>query len=101
VQSNWFMGGASTVRGYPVGAMSGNAFWRARGELATRLPIARLAVFSDMAWAGSREDFASSRPLMSVGAGVSFMDGIVRFDVAHALRDSRDWRVYLYMGGII
>jgi hypothetical protein len=101
VQSNWFMGGATTVRGYPVGAMSGNAFWRARGELATRLPIARLAVFSDMAWAGSREDFASSRPLMSVGAGVSFMDGIVRFDVAHALRDSRDWRVYLYMGGII
>jgi hypothetical protein len=99
-QSKWFIGGTNTLRGYPVGVMTGNAFWRARAELGTSLPIARLSLFSDAAWAGDRDDFSTSHPLLSVGAGFSFLDGIVRFDVAHALRNSNDWRVYLYMGAI-
>jgi hypothetical protein len=99
-QSHWYLGGTSTLRGYQIGARSGNAFWRGRGELATSLPIARLALFSDFGWAGDRSDFQASRPLVSAGAGVSFLDGLVRLDIAHALRDSNDTRVYLYMGGV-
>jgi hypothetical protein len=100
-QSLWYLGGVTSLRGYQVGVLSGDSYWRARGEIGTKLPIARVTVFSDMGWAGARDDFAKSRPLTSVGAGFSFMDGIVRFDVAHALRGSKDWRAYLYMGGVL
>ena len=100
-QSHWYLGGTNTLRGYPIGIMSGDAFWRGRAEVATSLPIARLSLFSDFGWAGSRDDFSQSRPLVSAGAGFSFMDGTVRLDVAHALRQSKDWRLYLYMGGIL
>lgn len=100
-QSLWYLGGVTSLRGYQVGVLSGDSYWRARGEIGTKLPIARLTVFSDLGWAGARDDFAKSKPLTSVGAGFSFMDGIVRFDVAHALRGSKDWRVYFYMGGVL
>lgn len=99
-QSQWYLGGTSSLRGYQIGARSGNAFWRGRAEVATSLPIARLALFSDFGWAGNRTDFAASRPLVSAGAGFSFLDGVIRLDVAHALRESKATRVYLYMGGV-
>lgn len=99
-QSKWYMGGTTTLRGYPIGALSGDAYWRGRAEIATSLPFARLTLFSDAAWAGDRASFSTGKALLSAGAGFSVLDGIVRLDVAHALRGSHDWRVYLYTGGV-
>jgi hypothetical protein len=99
-QSLWYVGGTNTLRGYEIGAMRGNAFWRGRGEIATRLPLARIALFSDVAGAGAREDWTDGRPLLSVGAGVSLLDGIVRLDLAHALREPGGWRLHMYTGGV-
>ncbi|NJD09091.1 MAG: hypothetical protein FIB01_01175 [Gemmatimonadetes bacterium] len=99
VQSSWYLGGTSSLRGYSSGALHGPAFWRGRAELATALPAARLAVFSDVGWAGeARNDaFRASRPLLSAGAGVSLLDGILRLDLARALRAPTGWRLHFYM----
>ena len=101
VQSLWYMGGPATLRGYGGAAAVGASFWRGRAELANRLPAARLAVFSDLAWAGSRNAFATSRPLVSAGVGASFLDGLIRVDLARALRAPKGWRLELYSDAIL
>src|SRR5204863_9431564 len=47
VQSNFYLGGPATLRGYGGNAANGDAFWRARLELANRWPGARVVVFHD------------------------------------------------------
>ncbi|HEX8905793.1 MAG TPA: hypothetical protein VF771_13165, partial [Longimicrobiaceae bacterium] len=97
VQSLWRLGGAATLRGYDASSAVGAAFWRGRGELATGSGAMRFAAFSDVAWAGPRDAFSFDRPLWSVGAGVSVLDGLLRFDLARALRAPTGWRLELYM----
>ncbi|HSJ15933.1 MAG TPA: hypothetical protein VK939_16110 [Longimicrobiales bacterium] len=102
-QSHWFLGGATSLRGYPGATLEGESFWRARAELGTALSFARLTAFSDAGWAGDASGAAwrAGRPLQSAGAGVSLLDGIVRFDVARALRSPTGWRAYLYLDGLM
>jgi len=100
VQSSWFLGGPATLRGYDGGVMLGTAFWRARAEIANGFPAFRLALFSDVGWAGDRASFPGGRSLLGVGAGVSILDGIVRLDLSHALRAPTGWRLDFYLDGI-
>jgi hypothetical protein len=97
VQSLWRLGGASTLRAYDASSAAGTAFWRARGELATGSGALRFATFSDLGWAGARDAFSFDRPLWSVGAGASVLDGLFRLDLARALRAPTGWRLELYM----
>lgn len=99
VQGLWYLGGASTVRGYEGALVGGESFWRARGEVATPLPAARLVLFSDVGWAGARDAWELDPPLVSAGVGASFLDGLVRIDLARALRSPTGWRVDLYLDG--
>jgi len=96
VQSHWYLGGPATLRGYGGGATSGDAFWRARLELANRLPAARLVLFADAARAGARDHLSLSRPLVGIGIGASFVDGLVRIDVGRAVRSPTGWRIDFY-----
>jgi hypothetical protein len=97
LQSLWYLG-APSVRGYAIGTASGTAFWRGRSEIATALPAFRLALFSDVGWAGDRTNVTLNEPgLLSVGAGVSAFDGLVRLDIARALRGERGWRLHVRM----
>ncbi|HXM38571.1 MAG TPA: BamA/TamA family outer membrane protein [Gemmatimonadales bacterium] len=96
VQSRWYLGGPATLRGYGGGATSGDAFWRARLEVANRLPAARLVLFADAARAGPRERLSLSRALIGVGVGASFVDGLFRIDLARALRSPTGWRLDIY-----
>ena len=100
VQSFWFLGGPATLRGYDGGALLGEAFWRVRGEVGTSLPLVRATLFSDWGWAGPRPAFANGRPLVSAGAGASFLDGIIRLDLARGLRSPRGWRFDFYVDGV-
>lgn len=100
-QRAWFVGGTGSLRGYQGGVLRGTAFWRARGELATQIPAARIALFSDLGWAGPRDAFDRGRPLWSAGAGASLLDGLVRFDLARALREPTGWRISLYLDGVL
>jgi hypothetical protein len=98
LQSRYFLGGAATVRGYAPTAAHGEAFWRARAELGTDRPGARFIVFSDAGWAGARDAWQLDPPLLSAGAGVSVLDGMVRFDLARALKSPTGWRAEVYLG---
>ncbi|HWK88444.1 MAG TPA: BamA/TamA family outer membrane protein, partial [Longimicrobium sp.] len=85
VQGMWYLGGPQSVRGYPVALLGGSAFWRARGEVATPTPAARLTLFMDAGWVGSRDAFQTDPLLLSAGVGASLMDGLIRLDLARAL----------------
>ena len=100
-QSRWYLGGASTLRGYGGNAMNGDAFWRGRAEVALGVPAARLALFTDAGWAGPRQDAFRARPLISAGVGASFLDGLLRVDVARALRAPKGWRLELYTDAVL
>lgn len=96
LQHLWYLGGTNTLRGYHAGVLSGETFWRGRAEIGYGLPAVRLVGFSDAGWAGARELFREGKPLLSVGAGASVLDGILRFDVARGLREPKGWTAMLY-----
>jgi len=96
VQSYWYLGGPGTLRGYGGNASSGDAFWRARLELANRWPAARVVLFADVGRAGHREQLSLARPLAGVGVGASFIDGLIRLDLTRAVRSPTGWRLDFY-----
>jgi hypothetical protein len=101
VQSAFFLGGPATVRGYHGAAAYGSAFWRGRAEVGTSFPAARLTLFGDAGWAGDRQDRRLSPQLVSAGIGGSFLDGLVRIDLARALERPTGWRLHFYVDGVL
>ena len=102
IQRNWFLGGIQTVRGLRPGTGVGDAFWLARAEAGYGLEVVRPVLFGDIGWAGDRRSWRDiGTPLSGVGAGVSILDGLVRFDVARGLQPvgQRGWRVDAYLEG--
>jgi hypothetical protein len=100
-QGLWYLGGPATLRGYGGGVIGGPDYWRARLELANASPGARLAVFSDAGWAGPGAALRTGRPLVAVGVGGSFFDGILRIDLARAMVSPKGWRMDFYVDGIL
>jgi hypothetical protein len=96
VQSHWFLGGHPTLRGFAGGAVQGPDHLRARIEVGSDRPAARLTLFSDAGWAGRLRDYQARDAALSVGAGVSLLDGLFRLDLARVLRPGDGWRVGLY-----
>ena len=69
-----------------------------RVELGSNDVGARPTVFADLGWAGDRTKFSNvGRPLSGVGAGMSFLDGLFRFDVARGIYPRKQYRVDLYL----
>ena len=99
-QRRWFLGGTQTIRGQSADtAQSGSAFWMTRAELASEQMGYRLALFSDLGWAGDRSAISSvGRPLSGVGVGFSALDGLIRLDVARGLYPRKQTRVAFYLG---
>ena len=90
------LGGLQSVRGIAPGTMSGDAFWMGRGELALDRSAVKPVVFGDVGWAGNQKDFGKpGRPMSGVGAGVSILDGMIRFDVARGLYPTKAYRLDL------
>jgi hypothetical protein len=100
-QSAWYLGGTGTVRGYAPLSAGGDTFWRGRAEVGGGRPAARWVVFSDAGWAGARDELRIDPPLLSAGAGLSVLDGLVRLDVARTLRGERRWQAMLYLDGAL
>ncbi|HEY5061501.1 MAG TPA: ShlB/FhaC/HecB family hemolysin secretion/activation protein [Gemmatimonadaceae bacterium] len=98
-QRMWYLGGSQTVRGQsPDTSQSGNAFWLSRAELGANDAGIRPAVFADLGWVGDRTKLSQvGRPLSGVGAGVSFLDGLFRFDVARGINPRKQYRLDLYL----
>lgn len=101
-QRAWFLGSASTLRGYEPSAIGGSSFMRARVELSKVFEGVGGSVFYDVGWAGSREDFDSSEVLSAAGVGITVFDGLLRLDLANGLRGvERRFRLHLYADGIL
>jgi hypothetical protein len=98
-QHLWRLGGPTTLRGYAPSTTIGESFWRARVEIGTQFPGARLVLFSDAGIAGDTDSLFDRRALLSAGAGVSVMDGLFRLDLARATRAPTGWRLTLYVDG--
>lgn len=97
-QRLWYLGGTESVRGQKPGAAIGNAFWMARLELGGSFVGARPIVFGDIGWAGDRDNVSSpGRPISGAGVGVSFLDGLVRFDIAKGIYPEKKIRTSLYV----
>jgi len=96
VQSYWYLGGPGTLRGYGGNASSGDAFWRARLEVANRWPAARVVLFADVGRAGLREQLSLAKSLAGIGVGASFLDGLIRLDLTRAIRSPTGWRLDFY-----
>jgi hypothetical protein len=101
VQRLFFLGGASTLRGYEPATVAGTSMARARIELARSYPFANLALFSDWGWAGDRTDIVSANQRLAVGVGASLLDGLIRLDLARGLRAPRGWRLDLHMDAVL
>jgi hypothetical protein len=101
VQSLWYLGGPASLRGYAGGVTGGPDFWRVRVEVANASPGARLAAFTDAGWAGAGPAIRTGHPLVAAGIGASFLDGIVRVDLARALVNPKGWRMDFYVDGIL
>ena len=98
VQRLWFMGGYGTVRGQDPATLVGDAFWLARAELGAKSIAARPLVFFDLGWAGARDAWRHpGRPASGVGVGASFLDGLIRFDLARGLWPEEQTRADLYV----
>lgn len=93
-QRRWFLGGVQTVRGQkPDTAQSGNAYWLGRVEIGASSASVRPTIFGDLGWVGDRRKISDVvRPMSGVGTGLSFMDGLVRVDLARGLYPRKEWR---------
>jgi len=100
-QRLWLMGGAATLRGYGPRARVGTSFGRGRAELARLFSFGAVSLFSDAAWAGDRGQIRWDDTLLSAGVGLSAVDGLIRIDAAWGLRDPKDFRLELYLDGIL
>ncbi|MDQ6738044.1 MAG: hypothetical protein M3Z30_10145 [Gemmatimonadota bacterium] len=97
-QRLWYLGGNSTVRGQDVGVAVGDAYWLGRLELGLGGVFARPVVFGDIGWAGDRNSLNSRvAPVSGAGIGGSFMDGLVRLDLARGIRPRGGVRASLYL----
>jgi hypothetical protein len=98
VQRWFYLGGSQTIRGQQAGAMAGETFWMTRLELGTSFVAARPVVFADVGWAGPSDRWSHpGRPASGAGVGASFMDGLIRFDVARGIFPREGFRSDFYI----
>lgn len=98
IHRRFFIGGAHTVRGQSLDLTGGESYWLARGELGLTNLFARPVVFADLGWTGPRDMWTKpGRPMSGLGAGLSFVDGLFRFDLARGVYPRERWRFYGYL----
>jgi hypothetical protein len=97
-QRLWYLGGATTVRGQDVGVAVGDAYWLTRLELGFGTVAARPVIFGDLGWAGDRHHWRDGViPVSGAGVGASFLDGLLRIDLAKGIRPSGAVRASMYL----
>ena len=97
-QRLWYLGGTSTVRGQDVGVRVGDAYWLSRLELGLGSVFARPVIFGDLGWAGDRRNWNEGVvPVSGAGIGGSFMDGLIRLDLAKGIRPVGGVQASLYL----
>ncbi|TVP44355.1 MAG: hypothetical protein EA350_11745 [Gemmatimonadales bacterium] len=106
-QRRFYPGGPSGYRPARVGEYEGDAFWLARAEVGRGFTGARGVVFVDALRVAdsSLPPEAPGRgwvasPDLGAGVGLSFLDGLVRFDLSRQLRPEGGWRLQAYLDAL-
>jgi hypothetical protein len=89
-QRMFYLGGASTLRGYEPGTLWGPEMARGRLELARTFSFGSLAAFGDYARTSSQGNWTNE--LYAAGAGLSLLDGLIRVDLARGVGPQRGWQ---------
>ncbi len=97
-QRHFFLGGLQTIRGQTAGTGFGEAFWMGRLEVGGSDAGVRPVVFGDLGWAGDRDAWSEvGQPMSGVGVGASFLDGMIRLDLARGIHPRWQTRLDLYL----
>jgi hypothetical protein len=97
-QRHFFLGGLQSVRGQTAGTGYGEAFWMGRLEVGGSDAAVRPVIFGDLGWAGARDGWSDvGRPMSGVGVGASFLDGMIRLDLARGMHPRWQTRLDLYL----
>jgi hypothetical protein len=102
-QRLYYLASPRALRAFEADQVLGEAFWLARAELALGYPVVRFVTFSDFAWAGDRSDPEFSEYAVTVGAGASLLDGLLRVDLARGVRGPGPlrWQLHLYLDALL
>ncbi|MDT8368223.1 MAG: hypothetical protein RQ745_03380 [Longimicrobiales bacterium] len=101
-QRSWLLGGPVTLRGYEANVARGEDLGRSRLEFARGTRFGSVTLFGDAGWVGRWQTFESDDVLYGVGVGASFLDGLVRLDLARGLTGpAGETRLDLYVDGIL
>lgn len=97
-QRHFFLGGLQSVRGQTAGTGYGEAFWMGRLEIGSNRAGVRPVVFGDLGWTGPRDGWSQvGRPMSGAGVGASFLDGMIRIDLARGIYPRVQTRLDLYL----
>jgi hypothetical protein len=77
------LGGPFTVRGHPYGARLAREFWSAQLDVA----VARSQLWAPVVFVDVGDTF-SSDPMVGAGAGMSLLNGLLRFNFSKGIRPS-------------
>jgi hypothetical protein len=99
-QRLYHLGGRKTVRGFQRNAASGKAYFLLKAEVGTALPAMRVVSFLDAGWSGEPSKLFQEKGLMSVGLGLSLLDGVFRTDLAWGIQGGDDIRIHFYTSGL-
>ncbi len=100
IQRQFFLGGAPALRGFRLNEAVGPRFWRARSEVAVGRPPLRPVLFADIVQFFDTGDPDLGDPLASASIGLSALDGLLRLDLARALKGGTRWKLHLYLDGL-
>lgn len=103
VQRLYEMASPRALRAFDAGQVMGESFWMARAELALGYPGIRLVTFGDFAWAGDRDRFGEGEHAITLGAGISALDGLLRIDLGRAVRGPGPlrWQLHVYLDALM
>ncbi len=97
-QRHFFLGGLQTIRGQTAGSGYGESFWMGRLEIGSNSAAAKPVIFGDIGWAGPRDGWTEvGRPMSGVGIGASFLDGMIRADLARGIHPRWQTRLDVYL----
>lgn len=97
-QRHFFLGGLQSVRGQTAGTGVGQAFWMTRVEFGSNAVAVKPVIFGDLGWTGARDAWGEvGRPMSGAGVGASFLDGLIRVDLARGIYPRQQTRLDLYL----
>ncbi len=98
-QRDFRLGGLKTLRGYPAGAFRGASAWAASADLGLARGTLSPVLFADLGGVAADGLRFGGEPIASVGAGLSVLSGLVRFDIARPIAPTARWRASLVVRG--